>query len=98
MIRDFGNKTAADLFHKGNCKRLPRVFWKRAIYLLDILEAVSTLEDLQVKGFPPSLRLHKLKGEMKGRFAIDIHKKEGWRITFVFESSEFVDVKVEDYH
>ena len=72
--------------------------WKRAIFLLDILEAVSSLDDLVVKGFPPSLRLHKLKGDMKEKWAIDINKRDGWRITFSFEGSDFIEVKIEDYH
>lgn len=98
MIKDFGNKVASDLFHKGTCKSLPIEYWKRAIHLLDVMEAVESLEDLKSKGFPPSLRLHRLTGNRKGEWAIDIHKTSGWRITFQFVDNEFVDVKIEDYH
>lgn len=98
MIRNFGNKAAADLFHNGQTKSLPHKLWQRAIDLLDIMEAVDTIEDLSSKGFPPSLRMHKLKGIRKSEYAIDIHKTDGWRITFRFEENEFVEVKVEDYH
>ena len=98
MIRDFGNKVASDLFHKGNCKALPRQFWKRAVHLLEVMEVVESLEELKKQGFPPSVRLHQLKRERKGNWAIDIHKTSGWRITFRFEKNEFVNVKIEDYH
>ena len=98
MIKDFGNKTAYDLYHKGSSKALPRQYWKRAIHLLDVMDAVESLEDLRQRGFPPSVRLHKLTGARKGDWAIDIHKLSGWRITFQFVVSEFVNVKVEDYH
>ena len=98
MIRDFGNKTASDLYHRGSCKGLPRQFWQRAIYLLDVMEAVESLEALKNKGFPPSVRLHPLSGRRKGEFAIDINKVSGWRITFKFKANEFFDVKVENYH
>ena len=98
MIRNFGNKAAADLFHKGQSKSLPQKHWQRAIDLLDIMEAVDSLEDLNWKGFPPSLRMHRLKGHRKGDYAIDIHKTDGWRMTFKFEENEFVEVKVENYH
>lgn len=98
MIRDFGNKMASDLFHKGKCKGLPRQFWRRAIHLLEVMEAVENLEDLKSKGFPPSVRLHPLASERKGEYAIDIHKTSGWRITFRFIDKEFVDVKIEGYH
>ncbi|MBP9707992.1 MAG: type II toxin-antitoxin system RelE/ParE family toxin [Oligoflexales bacterium] len=98
MIRNFANKAAADLFHKGQTKSLPQKHWQRACDLLDIMEAVEFLDDLKVKGFPPNLRLHKLKGSRKDEYAIDIHKIEGWRITFKFQANEFVEVKIENYH
>lgn len=98
MINNFGNKTANDLFHKGSSRTIPRQHWQRAVDLLDIMEAVESLEELKSKGFPPSVRLHSLKGTRKGEYAIDIHKTEGWRITFIFVANEFCDVKIEDYH
>ena len=98
MIRNFGNKVAADLFHKGQSKKVPQKHWQRAVDLLDVMEAVDSLGDLKAKGFPPGLRLHKLKGSRKEEYAIDIHKTDGWRITFEFESNEFLGVKVENYH
>jgi plasmid maintenance system killer protein len=98
LIQNFGNKTAADLFHKGESKSLPRKHWQRAIDLLDVMEAVESLSDLKTKGHPPSLRLHPLQGSRKGDMAIDIHKTDGWRITFRFEGNEFVEVKIENYH
>lgn len=98
MIKEFGNRIAFDLFHSGNTKKLPKEYWQRAIYLLDIMDAVDSLEDLKFKGFPPSVRLHKLHGARKDEFAIDINKLSGWRITFKFVSNDFYDVKIEDYH
>ena len=98
MIVSFGNKVAFDLFHKGSCKKLSRSLWQRAIYLMDLLDAVETLDDLKAKGFPPSIRLHRLKGDRAEEFAIDIHKLSGWRITFIFFNGNFKEVKIEDYH
>lgn len=98
MIKDFGNKMAFDLFHKGSCKKIPTNLWQRAIFLLDIMDAVDDIRQLQLKGIPPSLRLHKLKGKIKDEFAIDINKVSGWRITFKFINGEFCEVKVENYH
>ena len=98
MIKNFGNKIASDIFHKGKSKNLLRDLWQRAVYLLDVMEALDTLEDLKSKGFPPSIRLHKLKGPRSREWAIDIHKIEGWRITFQLEGSEFIEVKIENYH
>ncbi|PIP93312.1 MAG: plasmid maintenance system killer [Bdellovibrio sp. CG12_big_fil_rev_8_21_14_0_65_39_13] len=98
MIESFGNSEAKKIFEDGTCKKLPKVLLKRAILLLDIMDNVDNLEDLQAKGFPPDLRLHKLKGEHLGRFAIDINKISGWRITFEFSEGSFMRVAVEDYH
>lgn len=98
MINDFGNKAASDLFHIGESKSLPRRFWQRASDLLDVMEAVDSLKELERNSFPPSIRLHKLSGNRRQEFAIDIHKLSGWRITFQFKDSAFCDVKVEDYH
>jgi len=98
LIKDFGNKAAYDLFTNGQAKSLPRDFWKRTVFLLDLMEAVDSLEVLSSKGFPPNLRLHNLKGDRKGEYAIDINKISGWRITFRFEKKEFCNVKVENYH
>ena len=71
MIVDFGNKIAFDLFHSGECKKLPKNLWRRAIHLLDIMEAVEKLDDLKSKSFPPNIRLHKLKGERKSEWKPD---------------------------
>jgi plasmid maintenance system killer protein len=98
VIKGFGNKTASELFHKGQSKELPRIYWQRAVDLLDVMEACESLEDLRHNGFPPSIRLHMLHGPRKGEWAIDIHKTSGWRITFRLANNEFIDVKVENYH
>ena len=98
LIRSFANKIADDMFHKGKNKSLPRKHWQRAIDLLDVMEAVESLEDLKHRGHPPSVRLHQLKGKRSQEWAIDIHKTDGWRITFKFVEKEFTDVKIEDYH
>lgn len=98
VIKEFGNKIAFDLFHIGKTKKLPVELWQRAIFLLDIMDAVTSFDELQKKGFSPSIRLHKLKGNRKNEFAIDINKISGWRITFIFKDIDFFDVKIENYH
>lgn len=96
VIESYGNTEAKRIFEDGERKKLPKDLLKRAILLLDIMDNVESLEDLKIKGFPPDLRLHKLKGEFQGRFAIDINKVKGWRITFIFEDNVFKTVKVEN--
>lgn len=97
MIDSFGNKLARDVFTYGTTKKLDAKHIKRAQFLLDIMDAVDTLEDLKSLGFPPSVRLHKLKGDRKETWAIDIFKVSGWRIIFRF-NGKFEGVTIEDYH
>jgi proteic killer suppression protein len=44
----------------------------------------------------PGLRLHALKGKLKGRWSVTI--SGNWRITFGFEGKDAVLVDYEDYH
>ena len=98
MIESYGNAEAQRVFEDGKSKKLPAALLKRAIQLLDIMDNIESLNDLKIKSFPPDIRLHKLKGEMKGRYAIDINKIDGWRITFNFRDNNFAQVAIENYH
>jgi len=44
----------------------------------------------------PGLRLHELKGKRKGTWTVNV--SGNWRITFVFDGADAVDVNYEDYH
>jgi len=63
---------------------------------LTIMHSTSELGDLKLKGQPPNVRLHKLKGRKSDRWSVTI--KLPWCITFRFKGGEFWDVKIEDYH
>jgi proteic killer suppression protein len=60
---------------------------------LDRVNAAHELRDLQT---PPGTRLHPLKGDQKGRYAIRVN--EQYRITFRFENGNAKEVRCEDYH
>jgi proteic killer suppression protein len=96
MIRDFGNKVARDIWETDSSKDLPREHWIRAKALLTIMYASVKLEDLMIRGQPPTIRLHKLKGSKKEYWSVTI--KLPWCITFKFNAGEFIDVKIENYH
>ncbi len=98
MIESYGNTEAQKIFKDGKTKKLPKEFLKRAIHLLDIMDNIESLNDLKTKSFSPDIRLHSLKEELKGRYAVDINKLAGWRITFEFSDNKFLRVKVENYH
>ncbi len=86
--------------HKG-LKRLhedddPRgVIGEHAEKLRDILarlDAASAAADMDLPGF----RLHPLKGELKGFWAVTV--RANWRVIFRFADQEALDVDYVDYH
>ncbi len=86
--------------HKG-LKRLhedddPRgVISEHAEKLRDILarlDAATSAADMDLPGF----RLHPLKGELKGFWAVTV--RANWRVIFRFADQEALDVDYVDYH
>ena len=60
--------------------------------MLGRLAAATALRDMDL----PGLRLHPLKGKLKGRWSVSI--SGNWRVTFTFSGKDIVDVDYEDYH
>ena len=96
MIRSFGNRTTQEVWETGESKSIPKDLWIRAKALMTIMHATSTLDDLKIKGQPPNIRLHKLKGDRKDHWSVTIRLP--WCITFRFKDGEFSEVKIENYH
>lgn len=96
MIVSFGNKIAKDIWELEQSKGLPKEHWRRAKALLTIMHSTYALEDLKIRGQPPNIRLHKLKGDRKEDWSVTI--KLPWCITFQFKNGEFSEVAIENYH
>lgn len=96
MIISFEGKVAKDIWETNKSKSLPKDLWIRAKALLTIMHSTNDIEDLKIKGQPPSIRLHKLKGDKKHLWSVTI--KLPWCITFQFKDGEFSQVKIENYH
>lgn len=96
MIRNFGNRVAQEIWETDSSKVVPRDLWVRAKALLTIMHGTTDLGDLKLKGQPPHLRPHKLKGERRAEWSVTIRRP--WCITFRFKAGEFIDVKIENYH
>ena len=60
--------------------------------ILTIVDAASSPETLDL----PRYRLHKLKGNLKGYWAVTV--RANWRIIFRFEGKDAFDVELVDYH
>ena len=68
---------------------------EHAVKLRDILarlDAARTVADLDLPGF----RLHPLKGEWKGFYAVTV--RANWRVIFTFVEHDAYDVDLLDYH
>lgn len=93
MIRSFAKRRTEELFVTGTTKQLPPAVIARAVRKLEYVHLASRLDDLKV---PPGNRLHALKGDRKGQYAIAINDQ--WRICFRFLDGDAYDVEVCDYH
>jgi toxin HigB-1 len=73
-------------------KLLPPDMAERIRDILTAIEAAETIEALS----RPSFRLHALKGELKGFWAVTV--RANWRIIFRFANGKASDVDFVDYH
>jgi proteic killer suppression protein len=96
MISSFSGKIAKDIWEQNQSRSLPRDLWLRAKALLTIMHSTRSIEDLKIKGQPPDIRLHKLKGDRKDHWSVTIRLP--WCITFKFKDGDFTEVKIENYH
>jgi proteic killer suppression protein len=56
------------------------------------MDTATSIQDIDLPGF----RLHPLKGDKAGLWAVDVSKN--WRITFTFQDGSAYVVDYEDYH
>ena len=92
MIRSTRHKGLKRLHEDDNARG---VFAEHADKLRDILarlDAAKVASDMDV----PGLRLHPLKGESAGLWAVIV--RANWRVIFRFEGPDAFDVDYVDYH
>lgn len=92
MIRTIRNKGLRRLVEKGDASKLSVPNLSRVERILAALDEARRPEDMNLPGY----RFHGLKGEAKGRYAVDA--SGNWRITFGWDGEDAVDVDLEDYH
>lgn len=93
MIKSFANKETEKVWNGDFSPKLPNEIQPIARRKLRMLNNAQTINDM---GIPPSNRLEKLKGDLKGIYSIRINKQ--WRITFKWVAQNAEQVKIEDYH
>jgi proteic killer suppression protein len=93
VIRSFRHKGLRDLFLSGRSAGVRPDLRRRCLARLDALDAATELRQLDLPGF----RLHPLKGDQAGRWAIDVSGP--WRITFEWSATgDEQRVDLEQYH
>lgn len=92
MIRSVRHKGLKRLIEVNDRSKLPAGLIDRIQNILTALNDAQTIEDLAL----PSYRLHQLKGDLKGYYAVTV--RANWRIVFRFEDGEAFDVDFVDYH
>jgi proteic killer suppression protein len=93
MILSFGNKNTQKIWEGERIKGLSTDLQETGRRKLRMLNNSQNIADLQI---PPSNRLEKLKGNLKGFYSIRINDQ--WRIIFKWNSGNASDVEIIDYH
>ena len=92
MIDSFRHKGLQLLFEQDEGRKLKADQLNRLRLILSVLNAAETVEDMN----QPTFRLHPLKGNRKGLWAVTV--RANWRVTFRFAEGHAYDVDLEDYH
>ena len=92
MITGFRSRPLKRFFYRGDARGLQASHVRKIRRILARLHAATDVRDLDSPGF----RLHPLKGDRQGEWAIDV--SAAWRITFRFDGQNCYDVHYEDYH
>lgn len=92
MIRSFRSKGLRRFAEKGDPSKLAVQNPDRIRRILARLDSSAKPEDMDLPGY----RFHGLKGQDRGRYAVDA--SGNWRITFGWNDGDAIDVDLEDYH
>ncbi len=92
MIRSIRHKGLKRLYEEDDPRGVLSEHAEKLRDILARLDAASTAADMDVPGF----RLHPLKGELKGFWAVTV--RANWRVIFRFAGRDALDVDCVDYH
>lgn len=92
MIQSFRHKGLRKFYESGRAVGIQPKHAKRLRMLLTALDTAQSIEDMDIPGF----RLHPLKGEERGRWAVWVNGN--WRVTFEFKDGHAYVLDYEDYH
>lgn len=92
MIKGVRHKGLRRFIEHDDRSKLPPEMVERIRNILTALSDASRIEEMDI----PPFRLHALKGDLKGFYAVTV--RANWRIIFRFEDGDAFDVDFVDYH
>jgi proteic killer suppression protein len=92
MIRSFRHRGLKALYENRTDRWVSPQHVRTLRDILAFLDRAHGPDAMNIPGF----RLHPLKGDRKGHFAVSV--SGSWRVTFRFEDGQAVDVDYVDYH
>lgn len=92
VIKDFAHKGLKRFFTTGSTSGIQAIHAERLRLLLAMLDQATQVSDMDA----PTLRLHALKGDLKGHWSVTV--QANWRMTFRFKDGDAYVVDYQDYH
>ena len=92
MIRSFQHRGLKRLFERSDRSQVAADMLDKIENILAVLNRASSPVDMDLPGF----RLHPLRGNLKGFWAVTV--RANWRIVWRFEGADAVEVDLTDYH
>ena len=92
MIRSIRHKGLKRLYEDDDSCGVIAEHVEKLRDILVRLDVAGTVADMDLPGF----RLHTLKGQLKGFWAVTV--RGNWRVIFRFSDGEALDINYVDYH
>jgi len=92
MIKSFRHRGLKRLYERDDRSGIRPDLFGTAERILTVLDSATTPQDLDIPGY----RLHPLKGELKGFWAVMV--RANWRIIFRFDRTGAFNVELIEYH
>lgn len=92
MILRFRHKGLERLFTAGDASGVSAQHIRRLRQILDLLNRSREPAAMNL----PGLRLHQLKGDRRGQWAVSV--SGNWRVVFSFAGENVTNVDLVDYH
>jgi toxin HigB-1 len=92
MIRRFRHGGLERLFRSGDKGGVNPAFVPKLRRMLAVLDKAKKPSDMDLPGW----RLHPLRGDRSGQWAVEV--SGNWRLVFEFVGEDAAGVDLEDYH